>query len=67
MTTRKLKDYFLAHTIRVISDRPLAHVLQCKEAIGQIAKWVVEFGQHDVEFIPQWAIKSQALTDFIVE
>jgi ribonuclease HI len=27
----------------------------------------VEIGQYDVEFIPRWAIKSQALTNFIVE
>jgi hypothetical protein len=34
MTTRKLKHYFLAHTVRVISDLPLARVLQSKEATG---------------------------------
>jgi hypothetical protein len=27
----------------------------------------VEIGQYDVEFIPRWEIKSQALTDFIAE
>jgi hypothetical protein len=27
MTTRKLKHYFLAHTVRVMSDRPLSWVL----------------------------------------
>jgi hypothetical protein len=27
MTARKLKHYFLAHTVRVVSDRPLARVL----------------------------------------
>jgi hypothetical protein len=26
-TTRKLKHYFLEHTVRVVFDRPLAHVL----------------------------------------
>jgi hypothetical protein len=30
MTTRKLKHYFLAHTVRLVSDHPLAHVLQSK-------------------------------------
>jgi hypothetical protein len=34
MTTRKLKHYFLAHTVRVVSDRPLARVLQSKEVTG---------------------------------
>jgi hypothetical protein len=33
MTTRKLKHYFLTHTVRVVSDHPLAHVLQSKEAM----------------------------------
>jgi hypothetical protein len=34
MMTRKLKHYFLAHTIWVVSDRPLTRVLQSKEAPG---------------------------------
>jgi hypothetical protein len=34
MTTRKLKHYFLEHTVWVVSDRPLARVLQSKEAMG---------------------------------
>jgi hypothetical protein len=67
MTTRKLKHYFLAHIVRVVSDRPLARVLQSREAAGRIAQWVVEIDQYDVEFIPRWAIKSQSLTDFIAE
>jgi hypothetical protein len=32
MTTRKLYYYFLTHSIQVISDQPLACVLQSKEA-----------------------------------
>jgi hypothetical protein len=32
-----------------------------------IAQWVVEIGHYDIEFIPRWAIKSQALADFIAE
>jgi hypothetical protein len=67
MTISKLKHYFLAYTIRVVSDWSLACVLQSKEAIGWITQWVVEIGQYDVEFIPRQAIKSQTLTDFIAE
>jgi hypothetical protein len=32
---------------------------------GRIAQWVVEIGQYDIEFVPRWVIKSQALADFI--
>jgi hypothetical protein len=67
MTTRKLKHYFLAHIVQVVSDRPLARVLQSREAAGRIAQWAVEIDQYDVEFIPRWVIKSQSLTDFITE
>jgi hypothetical protein len=45
----------------------LARVLQSKEATGQIAQWVVEIGQYNVEFVPRWEIKSQALAYFIAK
>jgi hypothetical protein len=67
MMIRKFKHYFLAHTVWVVSDQPLARVLQSKEATRQITQWAVQIDQYDIEFIPRWAIKSQALTDFIAE
>jgi hypothetical protein len=67
MMTRKLKHYFLSYTVRVVSDRPLARVLQSKEATGWITQWAMEIDKYDIEFIPQGAIKSQALTYFIAE
>jgi hypothetical protein len=42
MINRKLKHYFLGHTVRVVFDRPLARVLQSREATWQIAQWAVE-------------------------
>jgi hypothetical protein len=53
VTTRKLKLYFLAHTVRIVFDRPLARVLQSKEAMGRIAQWAMKVGQYDIEFIPR--------------
>jgi hypothetical protein len=65
--TRNLKHYFFAHIMWAIFDRPLASVLQSKDATWWIAQWVVEIGQYDVEFITRLMIKSQALVDFIAE
>ena len=67
MTSRKLKHYFLAHPIKVVTDRPLRAVLYSKDAIGRISQWAVELGQYQVEFVPRKAIKAQALADFIAE
>jgi hypothetical protein len=67
MMTMKLNHYFLAHTVWVVSDWPLARVLQNREATRQITQWAVDISQYDVEFVPRWAIKSQALIDFIAE
>jgi hypothetical protein len=67
MTTKKLKHYFLMYTVWVVSNRPLARVLQSKDATERITQWAVKIGQYDVKFVPRWAIKSQALADFITE
>jgi hypothetical protein len=67
MTTKKLKHYFLAYTVQLVSDRSLARVLQSREVMGWIAQWTIEIDQYDVEFISRWVIKSEALTDFIAE
>jgi hypothetical protein len=48
MTTRKLNHYFLVNRVRVVSDQPLARVLQSREATGWITQWAVEIGQYDV-------------------
>jgi hypothetical protein len=50
-----------------MSNRPLACVIQSKEATGQITQWATEINQYDVEFIPPRTIKSQAIADFITE
>jgi hypothetical protein len=42
MMTRKLKRYFLAHTVWIVSNQPLVRVLESKEATGWIAQWAVE-------------------------
>ena len=34
---------------------------------GRIAKWAVELGEFDIEFIPRTAVKGQELADFVVE
>jgi hypothetical protein len=67
MASRKLRPYFQAHTIRVLTEYPLRKVMQKLDLSGRLANWAIELGQFDLEFVPRNAIKGQALADFLVE
>jgi ribonuclease HI len=53
--------------VTVVSSFPLGEIIQCREASGRIAKWVVELMGETISFAPQKAIKSQVLADFLAE
>jgi hypothetical protein len=67
MALRKLRPYFQAHTIRVLTEYPLKKVMQKLDLSGRLANWAIELGQFDLEFVPRNAIKGQALADFLAE
>ena len=45
---RKLKLYFLAHTIIFLTDLPLRRAMGSPEAARQMALWVVELSEFDI-------------------
>ncbi|GAV56578.1 RVT_3 domain-containing protein [Cephalotus follicularis] len=65
IAARKLRPYFLAHTIKVLTDKPLRQVLAKPDTSGRLIKWSVELGEYDVKFEARPAIKSQVLADFV--
>jgi hypothetical protein len=67
MTKRKLRHYFAAHPITVVSKYPLGKVIQNPEAKGRIAKWALELIGQNITYAPCIAIKSQVLADFVAE
>jgi hypothetical protein len=67
IASRKLRHYFKAHKILVVSSYPLRAVLHNPNAIGNITKWVVELVEFELDFIPRHAVKSQVLADFVVD
>jgi hypothetical protein len=67
MTKRKLRHYFDAHPITVVSKYPLGEVIQNPEAEGRIAKWALELMGQNITYTPCITIKSQVLTDFVAE
>ncbi|XP_071900985.1 uncharacterized protein [Coffea arabica] len=64
---RKLRTYFQAHPVVVITDQPLKQILSKPESSGRMVKWAVELSEYDLGYQPRTAIKAQALADFIAD
>ena len=67
ITSRKLRHYFQAHNVKVVSSFPLGDILNNRDANGRGVKWSVELGALSIEFLPRSTIKLQPLVDFIAE
>jgi hypothetical protein len=67
VASRKLRHYFQAHKIVVVTSYPLRAILHNFNATGNIAKWAAELAGFQLDFQPRHAIKSQVLTDFVAE
>jgi hypothetical protein len=63
---KKLRHYFQAHRISVVTSYPLRAILRNPNTTGNIAKWAVELAEFELDFVPRHAVKSQVLADFIV-
>ncbi|XP_074271002.1 uncharacterized protein LOC141594921 [Silene latifolia] len=63
---QKLRHYFQAHTVHVISKAdPIKYILSRPVLSGRLAKWAVLLKQYDIVYIRQKAVKGQALADFL--
>jgi hypothetical protein len=67
ISARRLRPYFQAHAIRVLTEYLMKKVLQKPDLSGRLVNWAMELGQFDIEFHPRTAIKGQVLADFLVE
>ena len=52
ITSRKLRHYFQAHNIKVVSSFPLDDILRNRDANDRVVKWSVELGALSIEFLP---------------
>ncbi|GJV12569.1 reverse transcriptase domain-containing protein [Tanacetum coccineum] len=65
--SKRLKRYFQAHTIIVITDQPIKRVLSNSEVTGRLPKWSFDIEEHDIQYRPRTSVKGQILADFIME
>jgi hypothetical protein len=67
ISKRKLRHYFNAHPITVVSKCPPKEVIKTPKAERRIAKWALELMGESITYAPNTAIKSQVLADFVAK
>ena len=58
---RKLRPYFQAHVINVLTGHPLKKAMNKLKAAGRLIQWAIELSESDVRYKPREAIKAQVL------
>ena len=67
VASRKLRPYFQANPILVMTDQSIKKSMNKPEVAGKMVQWAIKLNQFDIEYHPRTAIKAQALADFIAE
>nr|GEZ91790.1 reverse transcriptase domain-containing protein [Tanacetum cinerariifolium] len=64
---KRLRRYFQAHPITVITDQPIKQVMSRPDVAGRLQKWSIMLGEHNITYRPMTSIKGQILADFLNE
>src|SRR3954462_2027762 len=67
MASRKLRHYFQAHEITVVTRLPLQRILHNPDATGRIVEWALELSSFSLKFESTSTIQCRVLAEFIAE
>ncbi|GJR66099.1 reverse transcriptase domain-containing protein [Tanacetum coccineum] len=65
--SKRLRRYFQAHPITVITDQPIKNILSSPEVASRMQKWSIQLGEFGIHYRRRVSIKGQVLADFIIE
>ena len=65
--TQKLRPYFQAHPIVMLTNQPLRSILHKPNLLGRMLKWAIELSEYGIEYQPRLSIKGQVMDYFILE
>ncbi|GJS56300.1 reverse transcriptase domain-containing protein [Tanacetum coccineum] len=65
--SKRLRRYFQAHPIIVITDQPIKNILSNPEVASRMQKWSIQLGEFGIHYRPRVSVKGQVLANFIVE
>ena len=67
VVAKKLRPYFQAHLIVVLTNLPLRNTIHKPDLSGRMARWAIELCEFGIQYKPCLALKGQVLTDFLAE
>ena len=60
ISSRKLRHYFQAHRVVVVTSYPLRAILRNSNATGNISKWAAELAEFQLDFQPRHESKDRS-------
>ena len=63
--TKKLRPYFQAHPIVMMTNIPLPNTIHKPDLLGRMARWAVELSEFGIQYKPRLALKGNVLANFI--
>lgn len=67
-SSQKLRHYFQAHTIHLVAKAdPVKYVMSKPILSGRLARWSLLFNEFEIVYVPQKALKGQALANFLAD
>ena len=66
-TAKKLRPYFQAHPIVVLTDLPLRNTIHKLDLSGRMARWGIELSEYGIQYRLRLSKRGQVLADFIAE
>ena len=67
ITVRRLRPYFQAHAIEILTEHPMKQILHKPKTSGRLIKRVIELSEFDMRYKPRTTVKGQVLAYFIME
>ena len=67
IVSRKLRPYFHAYSIEVLTNYHLCQVLEKPLASKRLLKWAIKLRQFDMNYCLRTPIKGHAFADFIAK
>ncbi|GAU50142.1 hypothetical protein TSUD_281220 [Trifolium subterraneum] len=64
---KRLRYYFLAHTVVIRTDQPIKSLLVRPDMAGRMLKWSLGLSEFDIRYESRKALKAQVLADFVAE